>query len=251
MKIQYISDLHLELFRPNEIIYLIKNIYPIIGVDVFVLCGNIGNPFHQNYEDFMLKINNTFEKTFVIAGNHEYYNNDINVTNIYMKNIFLKYPNITFLQNTIEEYGGYKFIGTTLWSHISNPKYKINDTNFIKNFDVEKYNLLHKTSCEFIMDELTESTRNEKPTIILSHHVPLFELTAQKYRTTILQPYNECFSANMTEVIKNNGNIIKAWFYGHTRHKSSILMYDVAFHCNPVGYFGENNITEYNCYIDI
>ena len=251
MKIQYISDLHLELLKPHEILDLISKIQPIKDIDVLALCGDIGNPYHQSYEVFMEKINAEFKKTFVIAGNHEYYCNDVKITKLYMKNIFMKYPNITFLDNTIEEHEGYKFIGSTLWTHISNPKYKINDMNYIQNINIEKYNQLHQKCCDFIMDELSESKNNDKPTIILTHHVPLFELTAQKYRTPMLNPYHQWFSANMTNIIKSNNTIIKSWIYGHTHYKSSILMHNVDFHCNPVGYFGENEISEYNHFIEI
>lgn len=251
MKIQYISDLHLELLQPHEILNLISKITPVKGVDVLALCGDIGNPYHQSYEDFMEKINAEFKKTFVIAGNHEYYRNDIKITKLYMKNIFMRYENITFLDNTIEEYQGYKFIGTTLWTHISNPKYKINDMYSIQNINVEKYNELHQECCDFISGELSESKNNDKPTIVLTHHVPLFELTAKKYRTSILEPYHQWFSANMTNIIKSNDTIIKSWFYGHTHCRSCIFMHNVEFYCNPVGYFGENEISNYNHFVEI
>ena len=38
------------------------------------LAGDIGNPYQSNYNIFMNFISKSFKKSYVIAGNHEYYN---------------------------------------------------------------------------------------------------------------------------------------------------------------------------------
>ncbi len=136
------------MIRLNQI----KNIY----------VGDIGNPYSKNYDIFMNHINTSFKKTFVIAGNHEYYNNfkTIGETNEYLTKYFKdnNLNNISFLNtiwklifisqktkffNTFEHYEDSCFIGTTLWSNINNPKYKISDIDSIKDLDIEKYNMIN------------------------------------------------------------------------------------------------------------
>ena len=87
-------------------------------------------------------MNTNFKKTFVIAGNHEYYNpiKTIDDTNRFLIEYFKQFNNISFLNNNYENYNNYCFIGTTLWSKIINPSYEINDTYSIPNFDYIQYN---------------------------------------------------------------------------------------------------------------
>lgn len=83
----------------------------------------------------MKYINISFKHTFVISGNHEYYNgNTIEETNDYLKEYLKQYDNISFLNNSYEIYENYYFIGTTLWSKIKNPLYETNDVHKIKIF---------------------------------------------------------------------------------------------------------------------
>ena len=73
MIIRYFSDLHLEFVKTINMTKYIQQIRT--GMDgVCVLAGDIGNPYECNYDIFMKFINKNFKRTFVIAGNHEYYN---------------------------------------------------------------------------------------------------------------------------------------------------------------------------------
>jgi predicted phosphohydrolase len=136
MKLRYFSDLHLEFIKPNKIEQFITQIPP--GMDeICILAGDIGNPYQTNYDIFMQFISKNFKKTFVITGNHEYYNKTktIQETNEFMEEYFQQFDNIRFLNNNYEMYENYCFIGTTLWSHITNPIYEINDTCSIPHFN--------------------------------------------------------------------------------------------------------------------
>jgi len=78
-----------------------------------------------------------FKESFITAGNHEYYNKTktMETTNKFLEEYFTKFDNISFLNNNYEYYNNYCFIGTTLWSKITNPEYEINDVYEIPNFD--------------------------------------------------------------------------------------------------------------------
>jgi predicted phosphohydrolase len=248
MKLRYFSDLHLEFIKPNKIERFIKKIPS--GIDeICILAGDIGNPYQSNYNLFMEFISKNFKKTFVISGNHEYYNKTktIEETNAFMNNYFQKFDNICFLNNNFEIYNNFCFIGTTLWSKILNPEYEINDVYNIPNFDYIKYNRLNMLSVDFLEDSLQ---KNEN-CIVITHHVPSNYLINIKYKTQKMLPYNQWFYCNMDDLIKENSKKIKCWFYGHTHTPSNIIINRIPFLCNPIGYPNENSKINFQETIDI
>ena len=74
LKLRYISDIHLEFIKPNKIINFINNISQSDKDEVCILAGDIGNPYSSNYKIVIDHISKTFQKTFIIAGNHKFSN---------------------------------------------------------------------------------------------------------------------------------------------------------------------------------
>jgi predicted phosphohydrolase len=213
------------------------------------LAGDIGNPYSSNYDIFMKFISKNFKKAFVIAGNHEYYNKYKNIedTNTFLANYFKKFNNISFLNNTYEYYDNYCFIGTTLWSKITNPDYEINDVYSIPNFDYITYNKLNKVCVEFLENTVQENSN----CIIISHHIPSNSLIDMRYKTPNMLPYNQWFYCNMDEFIKTHGSKIKCWIYGHTHTPSNNTINGIPFLCNPIGYPNENTTVDFGKTITI
>lgn len=245
--IRYLSDIHLELINPKKLDKILNNfIIDNYKNEICILAGDIGNPYEYNYDIFMNFISKNFKKTFIIAGNHEYYNKKymIKETKEHMSNYFTKFDNITFLDNNFELYMGYCFIGTTLWSNITNPKNKINDMYNIPNFTYTDYNNLNLEAINFLESALDE---NEN-CIVITHHMPSYSLIDKKYKTSKYIPYHQWFYCDLNKLIEKNNNKIKAWIYGHTHTKSDITYLDIKFLCNPIGYENENEITnkDYN-----
>lgn len=234
MLIQYFSDLHLEFYKK----------FDFNSIDVkapnLVLAGDIGHPHEPIYEEFFQNMSQKFEKIFYVAGNHTYYNRQktIEETNMYIKTILDKFPNITFLNNSYEYYKGYCFIGTTLWSLISNNKYLTNDFYRIKDMDINKYNTLHLQSIDFITEQL--DLNNHHKIIMITHHLPSFSLIHPKYKC--FEKYQQCFSSNNDKLIKNP---IICWIYGHTHMSSIHKINNIDLYCNPIGYPDENKIISF------
>ena len=248
MKLRYFSDLHLEFIKPNKLKHFINKILP--GLDeICILAGDIGNPYKSNYDTFMNFMSKNFKKTFVIAGNHEYYNKrkTLYETNSFLKNYFEQFENISFLNNQYEIYENYCFIGTTLWSKITNPMYKINDAYQIPNFDHIQYNELNDECVDFLKNALKKNDN----CIIITHHIPSESLVNTKYKTPDMLPYNQWFYCDMDEFIKVNKDKIKCWFYGHTHIPSDGIINDIPFLCNPIGYPNENKIIIFSKTIEI
>ena len=249
MKIQYISDIHLEFLCKNTIKPFEYAFEP--RTDICVLAGDIGNPFKSEYKSFLLQTSKQFKKIFIIAGNHEYYDNTVQDTKIKIAEICNEIINISFLDNSFEDYAGYRWIGTTLWTNVVNSKYTINDTTYIKDFSVEKYNNLHSECNEFLKSTLEECKKNDIKSIIITHHLPIYELTHEMYRNSVCKLYSDWFNARLDDMVKENNSIIKGWIYGHTHSRSIQTHYNVAFYCNPLGYSGENNYEDVNMVCEI
>ena len=248
MKIRYISDIHLEFINPNKIEKYLKRIEPNKD-DIYVCAGDIGDPYKYHYDIFMKYMSKNFKKVFVIAGNHEYYNNDkdINETDEYLDEYFKRYDNISYLNNSYEYYEGYCIIGTTLWSKITNPQYEINDVKRIRNFDYIEYNRLNKKCVKFLEETVNINTK----CIIITHHMPSSSLINEKYRTPNMLPYSQWFYSNMDNFIEKNKDKILCWIYGHTHMPSEEMINDIQFICNPIGYPNENKDNNYNKSINI
>jgi predicted MPP superfamily phosphohydrolase len=243
LRIHYLSDLHLEFVHPRNIHKFIRRIpTPSGGDEICVLAGDIGHPYSSNYDTFMNFINKSFKKTFVISGNHEYYHKEkpMEETNAFLKTYFetSPYKNISFLNDSKEVYHNITFIGTTLWSKITEPQYEINDVYKIPHFDYIKYNRLNRMSIDFLED--TVQTMETKNCVIITHHVPSYSLIDPKYKIQRTRPYNQWFYSDMDAFIETHNQKIASWIYGHTHTPNSTTIHGVPMLCNPIGYPNEN-----------
>jgi predicted phosphodiesterase len=244
MKLRYISDLHLEFLKQHKVDNQIKQIQS--GLDeICILAGDIGNPFKQHYDMFMKFVSKNFKKVFVIAGNHEYYNDShtIDQTTAHLESYFQQFKNVTFLNNSFEHYDNRCFVGSTLWSYISNPRVEINDVYSIPELNYQKYNSLHKESMEFLGNTIKENT----DCVVITHHAPSMALIHPKYKTLRMSPYNQWFASDILDTIPTDDqkNIV-CWIYGHTHTPSEMVINDIPFLCNPIGYPSENTKINFN-----
>ncbi len=231
MKIQYISDIHLEFYEDH----IFPKLIPI--APILCLAGDIGYPEKANYQNFLEYCSSKYKHIFIITGNHEYYTktayDDINIK---IENIVKKYDNITFLNRKVKKIENYVFIGCTLWSHIPNSicNYELkvyNDLKKIHGMRREIYNFLHTQDKIFL-----EETLNKYENIIcLTHHLPSPKLIHSKYKNL---PYY-MYASDLEYLIKDN---IKLWICGHSHESNTVNINDVICTLNPLGYPNEHNI---------
>ena len=243
MNIQYISDLHLEFYNelPKDLI--------TPKAEILCLAGDIGYPYSLIYEEFLIKVNKEFKKVFLITGNHEYYNakgnrhHTMEEIENHISQIIKdqKLHNITYLDNSYEDYEGYRFVGSTLWSKVDAPivDYCINDFRVIQEMSLALYNELHSISREYLLSSTI--TESPYPVIIMTHHLPSHKLIADEYKNN--KTLNKYFASHSEDLFSCN---IKGWIYGHTHKCSEKEMYNIKFVCNPFGYPGENSIVNSN-----
>ena len=240
LRIQYFSDLHLEFLKKLDMSALERSIQ--VCAPVLVLSGDIGDPLHPSYKDFLQCMSNRFEKIFLLSGNHEYYGKDIISTENAIRNICAPLENVSYLQNSFEDWRGFRFAGTTLWSSISDPDYLTNDFHYIEDMTVHAYNALHTQSKRFIEEMLT----SQLPVVMLTHHLPSHGLTDPCYAS--FRNYQQCYSSNCDYLLRDP---IVCWIYGHTHRSFTGRWNSVHMCCNPVGYIGENPTIDLNKIVDV
>ena len=124
MKIQYMSDLHLE-FQENSR-YLKHNELPVTG-DVLVLAGDI---FYLRDKvapltKFWKWASESYRQVLIVPGNHEYYNySDVMERGLQWRWMFRE--NVGYYQNQVVHIDDTDFVLSTLWSRV-NP----NDEYFV------------------------------------------------------------------------------------------------------------------------
>jgi len=234
-----LSDIHLEFHKNvNRIIEKI----PANPDKILVLAGDIGYPFCDAYSLFLQAMSRKHRKVFLVAGNHEYYSKEHTMEEINQRihTLCKEMDNVSFLQNSWEDYEGCRWIGTTLWTIPSPSAKPISDVTQIKDFSLAKITALHQKAIHFLEREIPQH-----PCVVISHHVPSFRLIHPKYKTTEMAPYNSWFAASSLDPLFQNPNL-KVWCYGHTHTPHDCIFDKIRFVCNPCGYPGENSVPVWN-----
>lgn len=235
---QVVSDVHLEF----------RNSIPDIQVSgtVLFLCGDVGNPFSDLYNDFIDWCSENYAHTFVIAGNHEFYDNEYYSTLLKLEEIMSWVHNVTFLNDktVLVKWGlmdrQIRIFGGILWSDTRETARSIetimNDYKKIKlnNFTIkpEDTSTFHKHTLSLIKKEVLE----EIPLIILTHHLPSFRCIDTEYKALWYNDINTGYASNCDKIIKPS---IKLWCHGHSHSYLDILINDVRVIRNPMGYPGD------------
>lgn len=244
-RFQLISDLHLEFGACKKI----KKY-----ADYLILAGDIGYPEHELFKEFLQNASNTFKKVFYVTGNHEYYQNwkkgknikinSIDETNKIINDIINEVGhNVYFLNNSFHDLDdNLRIVGSTLWTNILPNSKSINDSYQIyfdeKTLINDEYiNKLHKINLEFISEQIKNANDENKKLVLVTHHLPSYQLILEKYKTLFYLPYNSHFASDLDYLIKEP---IKVWCAGHSHGFNHKLINGVECYINAYGYPNEN-----------
>jgi DNA repair exonuclease SbcCD nuclease subunit len=254
MRIQYVSDIHLEQYtiQTKEQLNPRQWIEPDPNADVLVLAGDIGNPNKSSYSLFLDWCSKSWPHVIIIAGNHEFYtlsssNEKLNyyeTTNL-IRSITSHYTNVHFLdRNRIELKPGVHILGCTLWTDIPQElrKYAVqglNDFRMIPGITFEAYADHHRNDLEWLTNQLEELSSKGEKCVVVTHHLPTEALISKKYQG---HPMNCCFYTELEPLIKRTAPL--AWICGHS-HTGNLItlesknMQTTILTLNPCGYPGE------------
>ena len=266
-KLQYASDLHLNSDTP-PFDMIIEPVCPDLA-----LCGDIGNPFSSVYADFLAWVSKRWSRVFLLAGNHEYFSENPDIlmsdTEARIRTVAAAAgSNIIFLQKEIYRIDTHKIIvmGATLWTNPDIRRWDLLNDSFIGNpgyrgeykaiYLNDEYTgesrLAHPSDISKLCSEHTafltkslNSTWGQVPdgwrTIVLTHHLPSYELNDTKYKSN---PLKTCYAVALDNLIKEP---VVAWLCGHSHIGMEKRMDNGALAAlNPLGYKSEVITSKYS-----
>ena len=235
MKIQIASDLHLEFLQglfPGE-----RLISPAAGADILVLAGDIANGT-QAIELFK----NWPMPVLYLAGNHEFYGAEIEQVRADLRDAAAG-TSITFLDNDVADFGGVRFLGTTLWTDyrlelnrtqrhlMENAQLRISDHRRIKcrngQFTAERALAEHELSRAWLEQGLAKPY--DGTTVVVSHHGPHPLSVHPRYAGEAL---NAAFVSNLSELLPK----ASLWIHGHVHDSFDYRVGQCRVVANPRGY---------------
>lgn len=246
MKIQLLSDLHLEFDNKNT---LFKPKF--LGEDVLVLAGDIQVGLYM--VDWFAQLLEYRDVVYVV-GNHEFYDNELDTlyrdlpgfefsVNSEAERLGYKYRLIT-LQNQSTVLNNVRFVGGTLWTDFNkndpivklNAQRQMNDYHVIRKFDVkirklQPYDIYeeHVLTRQFIESELANA--KEEKVVVVTHHAPSSLSIHPDYAGNYMNPM---FYTDMTYLMDK----CDLWFHGHVHNNFDYTIDRCRVVCNPRGYVG-------------
>jgi predicted phosphodiesterase len=227
MKIQYLSDLHLE-FDTMPI--------PDVVGDVLVLAGDIG--VGVTHKDWVEECTKKFKNVIYVLGNHEFYGHNMQKVQAQWANMEL--DNFYFLDNDWVTIDGVNFIGSTLWSDV-HPECPLNDFYKISykypsgygKFSTKEAKALFFKNKAWLLKTVEKLAGQRN--VVVTHHAPSWKAQDPKYK-------NEggiVGSGFQTEILHEfNWKDILVWVYGHLHYNTEFMQNGIYCVANQRGYVG-------------
>lgn len=255
MKIQIVSDLHLEF---SDI-----DIQNTEGADVLILSGDIliaekvlkpESDLGGRFRNFLKRCSLNFPHVIYIAGNHEFYGGYWKKSLDKLREVCDQYANIYFLERDTKVIDDVVFVGGTLWTDLNkgdpltlhSVRDMMNDYRAITD-DALGYTKLkpaetakrHKDTVDYIKFVVQEN--KDKKIVVVGHHSPSFQSCHEMYRSDTLM--NGAYHSSLEDIMLDYPNI-KLWTHGHTHHCFDYMIGETRVVCNPRGYEQSNGWSE-------
>ena len=238
MKIQLLSDLHLE-FDPPEL--------PIISqeADVIIYAGDVSSRKDLALDYFKNVRKETEAKILYVLGNHEFYGKFLHSGSVY-KHILREVPNLDVLDRDALLYQGVRFIGCTLWTDFddrrSESAARLGMSDYVKIRKMGKYynteyidtvDILneHYKCRDFLREEFYHASFSSYPVVVITHHSPSFYCVPEGRRG---HPMNGAFYVELSDLMIAHKPAL--WLYGHTHEVHRTTIGDTELLCNSWGY---------------
>ncbi len=226
MRIQYLSDIHLEFGRFN---------FSDSNADVIVAAGDIDQ---QTEGVEWLK---SLDKPVVyVAGNHEIWGGDLQQGIDDLRDS-CAHSNVYFLENNQLTMGDVTFFGCTLWVDFDNrdpevsdyARSQMNDFAYISHDDrellPEDIIARNEESLRWLKKALGRKTTKKQ--VVVSHHAP--SLRSWGFHPEDMMRFAYC---NQLDDIIRSSNI-SLWIHGHVHCRSDYRIRNTRVVCNPRGYY--------------
>lgn len=227
MKIQFFSDIHLEF---GELAL------PATEADLIVAAGDIG--IGVAGVDWLLGAG---KPVLYIAGNHEFYGGDLVYTTAAIE-AAAHATNVHFLHNSEWDFGGVRFLGTTLWTDFlaADADTMALAARYINDFQQIQYAgrplapedivATHDRARAWLAAALGRPYSG--PTVVVSHHAPSF----QSWHENDVSFFRAAYCSDLSALTA--AHPIDMWLHGHIHAVSDYRLDGIHVLCNPRGYEG-------------
>lgn len=225
VRIQFISDIHLEILNMSELWF---KYYPI-DCDILCICGGIGNPYSHVFWSFIKYVRRNARYVLLVTGNHDYWRSNLSQIDHYIKEKLKTFNNVFLLQKDTFIFEDYVFLGCTLWSHVPTKFWKRFEHSFpdfskIDYFSPLFMNIIHNDHKTWLKDTLEKCRKQNLKPIVLTHYSPVFNIsTSLKHKNSVTQ---YMFSSDMSELFP----LVHTWAFGHTHYDVKGHMFRVRDH---------------------
>jgi Icc-related predicted phosphoesterase len=236
MKLQILSDLHLEMVKPPYSWRI-----PETEAEVVVLAGDIG--VGPSGVKWAVREAELLQKRAVyVPGNHEYYGERLDVLEKMRAVARGSRVHVLDLDEVVLE--GVRFLGATLWTdylvfgraHRPDAMDKaarfLNDHQLINRpYGFSPADALehHERGRAWLERKL--ATKWDGPTVVVSHHAPSLVGTDTRFRKDYL---TAAFVSDLEELIETYSPAL--WIHGHTHHCAQYLVGRTRVAANQKGY---------------
>jgi predicted phosphodiesterase len=231
MKIQLLSDLHLEFMTSREAREFLFSCHT--DADVLVLAGDIAVG-RKNIKEALNLLATHYPNIIYVMGNHETYGSSYAA----FKNIEPLPDNVHFLNPGTVKIDDITFIGAPLWTNFREDplkemacRYGINDFMRTADASIQTYKKMYYEELEYIKC-MYEAREGKK--VIVTHFLPADECVDKMFRTPQTEALNAYFANDLGEYIQDLQNT--TWVFGHTHCPVDMQIGDTRLLCNPGGY---------------
>ena len=232
LKFQIASDLHIEN-DASEYINTEDYITPV--APILILAGDIGNLYKKTQlYNFLEELCEKFIAVIYVPGNHEYYKIKSKESlpfyklNFILKELEDELENLYILRQDCIQINDIIFAGCTLWSKYSLPylpKFIVRISGFTK----EYYNSLYYRDLKFIKKVIQYCSSNNKKLVIITHHVPTWNIDTIKKT----DKYSSLYFSNLDYLLESNR--VHTWICGHIHYNFDIKIGTTRLVCNQKG----------------
>jgi predicted MPP superfamily phosphohydrolase len=243
-RMQYISDIHLEMHKPKTGRSLAASIIAArpVGVFCLLLAGDIG--YGEGRTNFLaaLQACTAYRHVVYVLGNHEFYTRSRDKAGVWKcaRKLEEQFPKLRVLENQmltgadIPELGEHRLLGTTLWSPITDAAAaQLNDFVHIKTSGhlrmvPREYRALHDKAVAWLTANIKEGD------IVLTHHLPSEVLVdTARHGTELISAYAGHLDALVRDARPSH------WVFGHSHNAGDFTLGVTRMHTNCLGYASE------------
>jgi len=253
LNIQLLSDLHLDIHHDAPDI-------PGTEADIIILAGDITEGT-DGIHWALTQAERLQKPVIYLAGNHEYYQQDLDQFDYTLRSLSQDHPWVHFLQMSHYDIREYRILGTTLWTSFdldgtSNRSMNMwyahdamDDYRCIyagqRRVSTEQIRELHLLQRQWLEESLKQALDEQKKSIVVTHHAPHPNSIASRFQTS---RFNSAFASNLTDLMDQPWSPM-LWLHGHIHDPADYVVHGTRVVAHPRGYPEERGCADFMSFV--